>query len=241
MSRQHQPAGPDSHRGPQGPRLGAPRRARLSAVVGFCLFAACSATSSYDVLSFLFDGVPPPESSEVTPLGPPAPPELLAEPVVEGPPPPARNSVHRPYAEGRCDKCHASREGKPADISSIFQGVPMLLKPVEKLCLQCHTIEAKKFLHAPAISGQCIFCHEPHRSPTHHMLLMPTTRELCVRCHRGATFLTEEAHAKYGERECVECHDPHAADHEFNLLPGAREGTPEPRQPTVSRPRPGEW
>ncbi len=192
-------------------------------------------------MSFLFDGVPPPEGHVVTPLGPPAPVESAAVVSNDGPPAPPRNSVHRPYAEGRCDKCHASREGKPAGISSIFQGVPMLLKPVEQLCLQCHTIESKRFLHAPAISGQCIFCHEPHRSPTHHMLLLPTTRELCARCHRGATFLTEKAHEKYGERECIECHDPHAADHEFNLLPGAREGAPEPRQPTVSRPKPGEW
>ena len=40
-----------------------------------------------------------------------------------------------------------------------------------------------------------------------------------------------------GRSECIECHDPHSSDIEFNLLPGVREGKPEPRTPTVSLPQ----
>ncbi|MGE3171067.1 MAG: cytochrome c3 family protein [Planctomycetota bacterium] len=213
--------------------------------------AACTATGRYEVLRFFFDGVPPPAGAAAEVLGPEPPPGIgpadapadaasgAAAPAVPSLEIVEHRTIHRPYAEGKCAKCHASREGKPAEISSIFQGVPMLLEPVEKLCFKCHQIEPKRYLHAPAISGQCIFCHEPHQTANRRMLLFASTRALCGRCHSGATFLTAAAHEQYGERECVDCHDPHSADLEFNLLPGAREGQPAARAPTVSLPR--EW
>lgn len=198
--------------------------------------SACSAASHHELLRFFFDGVPDPDAVAAAAEAAPTPAPAL------GPMPIAVQehlTVHRPYADGRCDKCHASRAGKPAELSSIFQGVPMLLEPVEKLCFKCHTIEPKRYLHAPAASGQCILCHEPHRTPNKRMLLAKTTRELCSRCHSGPTFQTERDHSRYGERECIECHDPHAADFEWNLLPGAKAGTPEARRQTVSFPK--EW
>lgn len=205
-------------------------------LAALAVLTACSSTGSYELLRFFFDGVPAPgEAQQKAAPASLSPSALTPRPVAPHEP----MTVHRPYAEGKCDKCHASRFGKPVGVSSIFQGVPMLLEPIEKLCFKCHAIEPKRFLHAPAISGQCIFCHEPHRAPNKRMLLLQSTRDLCARCHSGATFLTEQDHGKYGARECIECHDPHAADFEFNLLPGARSGAPEPRKPTVSFPT--EW
>lgn len=204
------------------------------ALFGVAALCACGTAGSHEILAFFFDGVPDPDAATtVAVAAPEGPPEFVGVPPVTGS---ARMTVHRPYAEGKCDKCHSSRSGKPIGLSAIFQGVPMLLEPIEKLCFKCHGIEQKAYLHAPAVSGQCSFCHDPHQTPNKRMLLTATTRELCARCHSGATFLTQADHARYGDRECIACHDPHAADIEFNLLPGAKGGEPEPRKPTVSLP-----
>ena len=68
--------------------------------------AACSSMQSFEFLSRFVDGVPDP-NDPANQAAEPKPAPLVA--VKSGPP----KYLHRPYAENKCAKCHASRIGKP--------------------------------------------------------------------------------------------------------------------------------
>lgn len=98
--------------------------------------------------------------------------------------------------------------------------------PVET-CASCHLKQrAQTFRnqHMPLREGwmSCTSCHNPHGSPTEHMLVRSSTTETCYTCHadKRGPFLWE--HAPVNE-DCGNCHDPH--------------GTPRQAMLKISQPR----
>ena len=158
----------------------------------------CNATSRYKVLSFFFDGVPPPE-----PVGAA---EGKAAAVAAGAVP-ARDvafRAHGPYAAKLCNACH-----EPGAMNT-------LVVPVEQLCFRCHEFKVnKKYVHGPLASGGCTACHDPHSS-RYRYLLVSESDDFCFYCHSREAVAKNAAHRDVTE-QCTVCHDPHMSDKKYLL------------------------
>lgn len=169
---------------------------------------ACSTSTRYRMLTFFFDGVPPPEGEAV-----PAGQEDGAigsalSPSEESPRVTERRPLytHPPFQKNRCDRCHNVKEGK-------------LFKTVEEgLCQMCHTdLPSKmKYVHGPIAVNACLFCHSPHSTPF-PKVLHEEARSLCLQCHDEDDVMEGEHHAGIAERGCVECHNPHGGNNRYFL------------------------
>ncbi|RJP25248.1 MAG: hypothetical protein C4529_01280 [Deltaproteobacteria bacterium] len=86
-------------------------------------------------------------------------------------------------------------------------------RPVDTMCYRCHARkDAKKYLHGPLGSGDCISCHDPHGSPNRFMMVA-APEVLCRMCHDQKS---SGKHLKQAKgKGCVSCHDPHSADKSF--------------------------
>ncbi|MEW6117898.1 MAG: cytochrome c3 family protein [Nitrospirota bacterium] len=148
----------------------------------------------YRVLSFFFDGVPPPVKESGQEPGEEASKTTAVR---------QRFTAHGPYAARFCDACH-------------LRGSNKLLMPVEELCLNCHTLStAKKKLHGPLAAGSCNVCHDPHGS-SYRYLLVSDSKTFCYHCHNQSDVMRRPVH-QGTDLECTMCHDAHAADSEFLL------------------------
>jgi len=169
------------------------------------LFYACSASSTYKLRSFIFDGVPDPNENLVTELDSlntvtdsldianvvPVKPEMY---------------VHPPYENRGCSNCHDKRD----------MAKPKL--PVPDLCFECHEAPSSEhsFLHGPVDSGNCTTCHNPHRSKI-EKLLRHEGNDLCLNCHEEALVLKNPIHSKIEDNNCTQCHNPHGGNDRFVL------------------------
>jgi predicted CXXCH cytochrome family protein len=155
----------------------------------------CNPQSRYEVLSFFFDGVPPPR--------PPAAPE--ATEAVPGGSQTRRVGYreHGPYGARLCSACH-----EPGATNA-------LVAEGEELCLRCHAFKTKRYLHGPLASGGCIACHDPHSSQYRYLLLSESD-SFCFRCHEQQAVARASAHANVTEA-CTVCHDPHSSDRKYLL------------------------
>jgi predicted CXXCH cytochrome family protein len=170
--------------------------------VALVALAACAGTSRQEVLSFFFDGVPPPggfpAAAQTGPLESPgaiSPTGLVAAP--------QRFFPHTPYRQNKCEGCHDATGGQ-------------LVRPIQEgLCLTCHArlVEEQKFVHAPAAVGDCALCHHYHGSPYPNLLLVDPIKT-CLNCHDRSDLSEGEHHAQ-PDRACNECHDPHGGDNRF--------------------------
>jgi predicted CXXCH cytochrome family protein len=194
------------------------RRARLHPrdalvlVVGLLVLvleAGCiSPERRYRVLSFLFDGVPPP--------GAVAP----EEPATASSSPRKRTARARTRArapvfirhEPDCDECHDGDRGSHT-----------LALPKDELCWDCHDSEdfEGEVVHGPVAAGECTGCHSPHKSQFDYLLLSKGSA-VCARCHDASTFPGMAAHLTDQGDDCLGCHNPHAGDREYMLLEEAR-------------------
>jgi predicted CXXCH cytochrome family protein len=110
-------------------------------------------------------------------------------------------SIHPPYQEKRCDKCHDKSQDSG------------LLKPREQLCFICHPDILNHggfYQHGPAATGSCLECHDPHSSVNKSLLKFEKAK-LCAACHKE-TRLAASMHDKVTASGllCTDCHDPHA-------------------------------
>lgn len=171
--------------------------------------AACSPSARYRVLSFFFDGVPPPPGVEVEEPRRPERTERLASPFAEGlaelrerprefVPAVQIVSVHKPYQENNCRACHDTER----DMLDIL--------PDATLCDRCHLEQRmeEEWDHGPINIGTCVPCHVPHAS-VHEALLGQPVPQLCLDCHVDVT--GEEPHhlEEPDFPNCGLCHDPH--------------------------------
>lgn len=174
------------------------------------LLLACSKKSRYRVLTFFFDGVPPPISTLVDEATEPIPDFVdeadsqadsvarLARAPVQYP--------HPPYRNGKCGSCH-----NPAD-SQLFK------TPQEGLCLSCHAelIADKIYLHGPVAVNACLNCHHHHAS-IHPKVLLRDINETCSQCHDLDDVKSGAHHDTIADGTCVACHNPHGGENRFFL------------------------
>ncbi len=162
-------------------------------------FMSCDEAERYETLTFFFDGVPPP-----------GPTGLQGEPLDS-------NSleldqtgqtpawyVHEPRKE--CTTCHGKRKQRG------FSSETYLIAQEPELCYNCHDdyIVSASFVHGPVAVGQCLFCHNPHKSKIEHLLKEPEPG-LCYLCHDINTIELIAAHLPGQLSSCTNCHNPHAS------------------------------
>ena len=174
----------------------------------FALMFGCTPIVRYELLTTLFDGVPslpPPEQfcadyvkeNETKKLNETEGKGKIAAVKVQ----------HPPYEEKRCDDCHdkSSNSG-------------FVVKSKNELCFVCHKGFLKgRFVHGPAATGDCLFCHDPHSSVNPSLLKVPLA-EVCDKCHREKRQSASMHNTvKLRGIVCVNCHNPHSENVRFFL------------------------
>ncbi len=173
----------------------------------FLLLASCDEVERHDMLTFFFDGVPPlhGETLEVRSSG-----AKKAEVTTVSPTGGWR--VHK--ATKDCTNCHGDQRRRG------FSSKVHLVAEAPHLCYQCHqeysTLEG--WVHGPVATGNCLFCHEPHKTKNEFLLLKPVP-ELCYQCHDLDAIHTIENHAAESYKHCVDCHEGHASETRGLLRP----------------------
>jgi predicted CXXCH cytochrome family protein len=175
----------------------------------------------YQVLSFFFDGVPPPEPPDKETLSVNT--RVATERKEARPKPPAVAPnkrpveptlyLHKPYRERKCDLCHQSKFGQ------------RLLLRADIICRECHEQFNKlpAFVHGPVAVGQCITCHSPHSSKFPKLLTRDGNR-VCSYCHEQIDKVRITEHKSLRNRACTDCHSPHYSDtNRFYLLGAAKQ------------------
>jgi len=106
-------------------------------------------------------------------------------------------SQHPPFILRECLGCH--------DAGQRMQVRDDLLDS----CRTCHVrFFSEEVGHSPVADGECLECHEQHRSERRYLLKSPVL-DLCVECHDEPEELSEPAHTVAGVEQCTACHDPH--------------------------------
>jgi predicted CXXCH cytochrome family protein len=158
-------------------------------------------------MTFFFDGVPPlpGERSEFGPLD-------SNEPGTIGRLATGGWYVHEPLKD--CTQCHASRR------RARFSREVQLVAEAPQLCYQCHAEYAtlSGWVHGPVVTGECLFCHEPHKTKTPFLLTNPVP-DLCYRCHDPEALGLIPNHAETAYAQCLDCHAGHAGATRYLLLP----------------------
>ena len=168
----------------------------------------CAAETRTRIMHFFFEYPQQPAAVTEHPEGAPVRPK--AELAPGEPPAPTFASKHPPFADRRCDGCHVPELGQAprADLMTA--------------CRECHGtyFQYHRFGHAPAVSGDCRFCHTMHFSRQEALLRTPQAT-LCTSCH--ATHEDENAPATYhrgiARVVCTACHEGHFGDSQLLLKP----------------------
>jgi len=179
----------------------------LGLVLVFFVLASCDEAKRHRALTLFFDGVPPlvDETSGAGPLDP-------NEPGAAGRLATGGWYVHEPLED--CTQCHASRR------RARFSRDVQLVAEVPQLCFQCHDEYAALpgWVHGPVATGDCAFCHEPHKTQNAFLLTDPVP-DLCYRCHDPEALGLIADHAETSYAYCLECHTGHAGETRYLLGP----------------------
>jgi len=177
----------------------------LMLVVFGVFIVSCDDVERYEIMNFFFDGVPP--------LGQEGLEEELAnfnsQDITQTSPETAWY-VHEPRKD--CTICHGKRRQQG------FSSQTYLTSPIPKLCYDCHTdyTASVPFIHGPVAVGQCLFCHNPHKSKIEH-LLKESVPKLCYLCHDINAVELIPAHLTQQQSECMNCHNAHGSSAEALL------------------------
>jgi predicted CXXCH cytochrome family protein len=178
-----------------------------AAILLLALWAGCTVTpENYKLLSTFFDGVPDPAMSG--PSGNTGGADPRKSPTY---------TLHRPFAEEKCEECHRGGGHPSRDDSSI--------------CLNCHAAIPTEhpIMHGPVAAGACMWCHAPHESPHAH-LLRDVDRKVCAQCHTPAMLTnTKVPEHSDGTSSCLTCHYGHGGTVRFNLR--SDDKSPAPAKP----------
>lgn len=181
----------------------------LLLIICSSLFLTCSPKLSYNIRSFLFDGVPDPSKVSLKVINDSI---RLNDSVFANK---IRKStivnefiVHEPVKDRQCINCH--------DRESMGLGETKL--PLPDLCYGCHKnfTEPYNTLHGPVASGACTQCHDPHKSKL-KKLLKRKGQKLCFTCHTKTLVLENKIHKDIEDTDCIKCHNPHGGSNKFNL------------------------
>ena len=140
----------------------------------------------------------------------------------------SQKSSHAPAREWNCLLCHdPSSSPKYKLYPDKDYGAA--------LCFGCHigvrdSLSSESVTHAPAASGECLTCHDPHGS-RHRSLVIAKINDVCGSCHDDISKVPHPVagHPVSGHQDplqpdrelsCVSCHNPHASRNSY-LLPAA--------------------
>ncbi|MHC4083647.1 MAG: cytochrome c3 family protein [Planctomycetota bacterium] len=161
---------------------------------------SCDEEERYKTLTFFFDGVPPLKSDDVNDVNSP---DKVGQKSLK------RNvptfNVHEPSKV--CENCHDMTK-KPR------WATPEFVKEPLQLCYDCHPNSnysgSVDYVHGPVAIGDCMRCHNPHRSKQEHLLKIPVP-DVCYRCHEKADMESIEEHPAELLSECLDCHVGHSS------------------------------
>jgi predicted CXXCH cytochrome family protein len=127
--------------------------------------------------------------------------------------------VHVPAAAGMCTTCHVF-EGK-GDDTTVRLSEKATSDNTQPLCVSCHddiaTALKAEHVHVPAGAGDCLLCHEPHKSANKKLLKFKGI-EGCAACHGDvADDLNRKSKHAPAAADCSLCHSPHASAHPAQL------------------------
>ncbi len=157
--------------------------------------------------------------------------------------PPVTGAMHAPYAAGACGVCHNLDDShsfpggggwpqrEPAAERAATSRDPEAAKvsrlrlPPDRLCGGCHNdLDAetlavtRAMVHGPLAMGDCLVCHDPHKSANLHLVRKTPVSMLCHGCHNPQETADLHSNRHDVETTCTKCHDPHAADRPHLLL-----------------------
>lgn len=181
--------------------------AGLAVVVVFLALGSCNDAKHHEMTTFFFDGVPP-LAGQTSGAGP-----FDANATDAGQSAPAGGwYVHA--AIKNCPDCHGARQ------RTSFSRKVNLVAQVPNLCYKCHEEFAslKGWVHGPVATGDCLTCHEPHKTKNEFVLLSPIP-DLCYKCHLPESIQKIEHHAEPSYSHCIDCHAGHASASRSLLSP----------------------
>lgn len=170
------------------------------------LVVGCSKVRQHRVLTFFFDGVPPLGREYLDPNSP----EYLR--LVEAGAVASRSSEHEPNK--KCSNCHGDGTERVFGASGMDIEIP-------GLCFKCHedTRQLQPYVHGPVAVGECLLCHDPHRS-SHEKLLKKPVPVLCLECHDARDIAQIENHSDKLNAACNRCHEGHMSPTKHLLISG---------------------
>jgi len=166
---------------------------------------SCDEVGRHNILTFFFEGVPPLRQDRLT------------EEFVDTNSPRLLQTrlkqiwyIHQPRRD--CTFCHDKSRQR------VFSSQTYLIKPVPELCYECHAdyTTSTSYVHGPVAVGQCLLCHNPHRSRIEHLLKEPTP-QLCYVCHNIDTVKLIPAHLIKEQFACTDCHNAHTSSIKYLL------------------------
>jgi predicted CXXCH cytochrome family protein len=119
--------------------------------------------------------------------------------------------VHGPVLLEHCNMCHETVEDR-----HLFK----LTNTGVEMCTLCHKMKFQAAIHEPVIKGECLKCHDPHRSALPSLIKTATSGELCFTCHQETETLLSNTylHAPVAKGDCILCHTAHSANTEQFLI-----------------------
>lgn len=168
-------------------------------VLTFLLLASCDEVERHKALTFFFDGVPPLQTDALETK----PSDLKDRKAAAG----ATTGdwhIHEPLKN--CTECHGQQR------QASFSRKVQLVAEVPQLCYKCHGgySALESWVHGPVATGDCLVCHEPHKTKAEFLLRKPVP-ELCYQCHDLQAVRTTRNHAEESYSHCTDCHDGHAS------------------------------
>ncbi|MBL7186164.1 MAG: hypothetical protein ISS70_07540 [Phycisphaerae bacterium] len=112
--------------------------------------------------------------------------------------------LHEPLKD--CVGCHGDQPQQSSpDKSDLVAAVP-------KLCYTCHEeyTSLDAWEHGPVATGDCLVCHEPHKTKNESLLTKPMP-ELCYHCHEAQTLELVANHSEESHTSCTDCHESHSS------------------------------
>ena len=126
---------------------------------------------------------------------------------------------HGKWKKDTCNTCHLA--GKSNELIAFDK--------VNQACVKCHEkvrqADDPKRLHEPVRKGQCISCHQAHKSPLPHMI-RPDAERNCLSCHKPKE-IENDRHPPVRRVECLLCHAGHTSPLPHLLKPPAPPGKPQ--------------
>jgi len=170
---------------------------------------SCDETQRHETLSFFFDGVPPLGGEDVNDVNSP---DKGRRRLAQGKE--SSFTVHEPSKV--CANCH--------DMTKIPRwSTPEFVKEPLQLCYDCHPGSnysgSVDYVHGPVAIGDCMRCHNPHRSKQKHLLKLPVP-DVCYQCHEKADIESIPDHSTELLSECLKCHVGHSSSERGLLKKG---------------------